>query len=744
MVLPPQRPRRPKENDDNPTCALTSFDEILDCVQASLKTAQGSLRLLANMKRQAAVNICDPSNSSTVLMCAYCQNGVGDAKLMQSEGSLAMTGRPLLHAPQSSRRLATQYLPNHTGILSVTKQDVAKFQDQPLLLDCNTADCSGTGLEVLKLSQPIAPAPGNEANSEESELDCVGMLREEWRFRPDAPMLWSVDDMFLDTADDGKDRWNPCVLYPDSPGRVSWDVLALMIVGADMILLPLLAFHDFTKDNTMRLLDDFGCIFWTLDMLLSFRTGYLKGSLVIVNGREIAMNYLRGWFIADVLVVLFEWLSFVSKTEFLLGVFGVSRYVSRYRLFLKLVRLVRTLNVTSRCSQHLLPFWGHAVISISKMGVAGVFLIHISTCIWYVVGSKSLDGWANAAEVDSQLLYTKYLMSARWILGQLTGRTDDVPGRTTLELAFICIYAVFAVLFKTCFIGIFTTKMIELQSEYESRTKSAGCLRRHCQRYHLSNRVRVFGLQHIQRSQTLQSVRSDHELLMGILPSVLASDFLEEMCAPTLSKHALFERLRFTVPKGARLICTHAAKITWGAPKEIVFEKNVPGTRMLCAKDGELRYSTCRRFKALMSIWAGDSSSLSSKEFSHTEDGLLGVTVEIGMCVSEMALWVNWETRGELICLSLVTFVSVDVTDFIRTVTGFTELRNLCATYAKHVVQKMEPFIELNDLHPSALHRNDWWEETHSVSIVESYCSSNLSVDVLPVQDNGTFDGSRC
>eukprot|EP00927_Polykrikos_kofoidii_P071413 TRINITY_DN6767_c0_g1_i1.p1 TRINITY_DN6767_c0_g1~~TRINITY_DN6767_c0_g1_i1.p1 ORF type:complete len:768 (-),score=66.67 TRINITY_DN6767_c0_g1_i1:13-2268(-) len=720
---------KPKPDHADVKRPAVLFDEILGHIQDNLKTAQTSLNHLARMNREAAVDVCNPTESKT--MDSHRQHDKGAARsskeaevFMQSDRDVTVTGMRFLSDSILGDDKVTLCEPkcdecSHVlGIVGpsiLPAEDFATIQHGPLLVNVTAVESDNAAQHVLKFSQSVSKAPtGVDPEGKVAEGERASNLRVEWNFCDETNIdsdNFSSDSKILihnalsqsnsssSQTTCGKHCDASLALHPESRVRFTWDAFALIFVVADVILIPLSALHAFNESTLWPRLDLAGSIFWSLDIGLSFRTGYYNDIHLIMNTRDIAMTYVRGWFFVDVILLTIEWLAHVSEW---ISLFGVNR-ISRFRVIVRVLRLSRMTKVMDRFVRHFSAFCGHVVLSITRMSVAAVFLVHLFACSWYYVGSRSLDGWVSAEGVRPMSLHKRYLFSVRWTLGQLSGRTDDASGRTSIELIFICVYAVFAVLFKTCFIGAFTTRMIELRQQHDARTKYTATLRRYCQRHQLSQRVGWLSQEYVRRRETFQTFQDDHELIMKLLPDYLKDDILYEMCSPALFWHALFKNMLYMCPKGVHSVCTRSASVVWAADCELVFGKGEACTRMLFVEDGELKYSTCPRFRILMSIWAGDVRGLSIENRIRFKDQICGDGVKGGMWLSEMALWVDWETRGELISLSAVKFVSVNVVDFIITTTGLKELRSLCAVYGRQVVRAVGSVTNLNDLYPRDL-----------------------------------------
>merc|ERR1719174_3019465 len=77
-------------------------------------------------------------------------------------------------------------------------------------------------------------------------------------------------------------------------------------------------------------------IFWTVDLLLRFVTGFAGDDAMIKDLKRIAARYLRRFFLIDVTVVLIDWLAIVYELSSDSGAENSSR-----RALLNTVRLLK-------------------------------------------------------------------------------------------------------------------------------------------------------------------------------------------------------------------------------------------------------------------------------------------------------------------------------------------------------------------------------------------------------------------
>lgn len=97
-----------------------------------------------------------------------------------------------------------------------------------------------------------------------------------------------------------------CMIYPEDKFKSFWDLLMTLILLAACVATPVeIAFAsdtDVSYQNPLSLAID---IFFLVDIMLIFNTAFYDDEMELTTSRkEIANDYLRGWFILDFLAVV--------------------------------------------------------------------------------------------------------------------------------------------------------------------------------------------------------------------------------------------------------------------------------------------------------------------------------------------------------------------------------------------------------------------------------------------------------
>lgn len=127
-------------------------------------------------------------------------------------------------------------------------------------------------------------------------------------------------------------------LHPSGGFRGFWNSVVALLVLYDLLLIPMTAF-DVPRNDFMRTMDVGMPVFWCLDFVLTFFTGYYQHGQLIVDIKSIARTYATSWMLYDLSLIILDFI-FVILDYFLPSVFGVADW-SRSLLMLRILRLVR-------------------------------------------------------------------------------------------------------------------------------------------------------------------------------------------------------------------------------------------------------------------------------------------------------------------------------------------------------------------------------------------------------------------
>ena len=121
-----------------------------------------------------------------------------------------------------------------------------------------------------------------------------------------------------------------CTILHYSPFKAVWDWFILILVMYTAIVTPYTAAFlldeehvpsqpsvDYYTSDPLRFIEIIVDVMFVIDILINFRTTYVnKNDEVVSDPGKIAVHYLKGWFLIDLIAAIpFDFFLFNSKTE---------------------------------------------------------------------------------------------------------------------------------------------------------------------------------------------------------------------------------------------------------------------------------------------------------------------------------------------------------------------------------------------------------------------------------------------
>eukprot|EP00435_Cladocopium_sp_Y103_P069885 s251_g34.t1 len=492
------------------------------------------------------------------------------------------------------------------------------------------------------------------------------------------------------------------VIHPHATFKIVWDLFGMIFLLRDIYFIPLQLF-DIPETYVIQWLDNASLIFWTIDIILSFFTGYYeKGRLELHHKRtatshsqgrkrrKIACNYIKTWLLLDVAVVGIDW--WFQTQESNGSAEGVARVTKSIRLSkMSKVSLLLREQISSEAG---IIYFGILVV-ILRMFV----LQHIIACGWYGIGEiaeesegKRLTAFVPLGEAERTFNY-QYSTCLHWAFAQLGIGSVEIDPETTQERIF-CIGVAFVGLISfSTLVSTVTSLMSNLQKAQDQDPEQQ--LFRDLRHFlhhndipiELSQRVTRF-IQHAYRAQTSRSVDSE-VAIFGLLSKSLRAELQFTRYRHCLFSLALCKKMLVAEESSnAEMVAQHLAVKTLTtlqlAQNDFIFTRGTVARTCYCALEDNLEYVIDRHNRS---------------------------PVPVGMCIAEMALWTPWVYLGGLVskemsrCSTLRNVygwenhrtrgyqsqgvVAIDVEAFCQTVAEMHDIKEQAIYLAQNIIEEM-------------------------------------------------------
>ncbi|TSV02086.1 Potassium voltage-gated channel subfamily H member 5 [Bagarius yarrelli] len=209
--------------------------------------------------------------------------------------------------------------------------------------------------------------------------------------------------------------------------KTTWDWVILILTFYTAIMVPYnVSFKTKQNNVTWLVLDSVVDVIFLVDIVLNFHTTFVgPGGEVISDPKLIRMNYLKTWFVIDLLSCL--------PYDIINAFENVDEGISSLFSSLKVVRLLR-LGRVARKLDHYLEY-GAAAVLVLLVCVFGM-VAHWLACIWYSIGDyEVIDKHSNTIKTDSWLYQLALTTGSPYRYNTSgTGQWEGGPGKHTLYI----------------------------------------------------------------------------------------------------------------------------------------------------------------------------------------------------------------------------------------------------------------------------------------------------------------------
>uniref|UniRef100_A0A668RI49 Uncharacterized protein n=1 Tax=Oreochromis aureus TaxID=47969 RepID=A0A668RI49_OREAU len=218
--------------------------------------------------------------------------------------------------------------------------------------------------------------------------------------------------------------------------KTTWDWVILILTFYTAIMVPYNVSFKMKQNNvTWLVVDSIVDVIFLVDIVLNFHTTFVgPAGEVISDPKLIRMNYLKTWFVIDLLSCLpydvinaFENVDEVSAAFYSKQGFGISSLFSS----LKVVRLLRLGRVARKLDHYIEYGAAVLVLLVCVFGLAA----HWLACIWYSIGYyEIIDEETNIIRKDSWLYILAETVGSPYYYNDSSGNWDGGPNNDSVYI----------------------------------------------------------------------------------------------------------------------------------------------------------------------------------------------------------------------------------------------------------------------------------------------------------------------
>jgi len=352
-------------------------------------------------------------------------------------------------------------------------------------------------------------------------------------------------------------------MHPQGNTRLVWDLVGMIMVLYDCLMVPVrVGFAlDVARTGVEFSIHIVAMIYWFLDIVLNFETGYFQGATLISSRKQVAARYLRTWFLPDVFIVALD-VVFVTVPDFEgLSMFRGVRALRILRL-LRILKMSKLSNYMEEVFTNIGAQWLILVIAIINTLFLIYLMAHCLACMWYWIGELGFDmGWNSWIDLvegfDDTTIFQRYTRALYWVLGHLTAAPVDPTQAPQNE--FERCFTVSMILCSLLVIGSGISQMTNTISELNRQNQEAKDIKLQLRRYlkaagassATSYRIIRFALHSHQR----RNVMALDPLVYSLLSETLSSEMAASQRSSHLVMHPLFAFLSVGFEKVFQHVC---------------------------------------------------------------------------------------------------------------------------------------------------------------------------------------------
>uniref|UniRef100_A0A669FBG4 Potassium voltage-gated channel, subfamily H (eag-related), member 1a n=1 Tax=Oreochromis niloticus TaxID=8128 RepID=A0A669FBG4_ORENI len=213
--------------------------------------------------------------------------------------------------------------------------------------------------------------------------------------------------------------------------KTTWDWVILILTFYTAIMVPYNVSFKMKQNNvTWLVVDSIVDVIFLVDIVLNFHTTFVgPAGEVISDPKLIRMNYLKTWFVIDLLSCLpYDVINaFENVDEVSAALCGISSLFSS----LKVVRLLRLGRVARKLDHYIEYGAAVLVLLVCVFGLAA----HWLACIWYSIGYyEIIDEETNIIRKDSWLYILAETVGSPYYYNDSSGNWDGGPNNDSVYI----------------------------------------------------------------------------------------------------------------------------------------------------------------------------------------------------------------------------------------------------------------------------------------------------------------------
>lgn len=393
------------------------------------------------------------------------------------------------------------------------------------------------------------------------------------------------------------------VFYPESGGRLAWDVCAGILIIYQAITVPYFLCFNMYISGYLAIFEFIITFFYFIDIrkayaVVVFNTGYYSRGALVLNRWAIAKNYIKFWFWFDFIATFpYTWVTdgplSIEQESSNSNIYKAPQLIRLIR-FIRFMRCLRLLQIAKlkqiliRLEDYIASNTLASLFMFFKMLFAIFFIAHWIACLWFWIGDVERDTnavtWVTVSGSTNLSNYEKYVTALYWSVTTMAtvGYGDIVP-HTFYEKIFAMFAMIVACGVFAYTIGSIGSLVSKQNAESNLHRERISAVNKYMKKKNLSHdlqfRVRRY-LEYIWENQKQNNL--EEKEILKLLSEPLRDEIYAHINGVVIKGCPIF--LAFEEYFISQL--TKLLEIETYAPGDIVFEEGEIGAKMFFIQNG--------------------------------------------------------------------------------------------------------------------------------------------------------------
>ncbi|CAK0855649.1 unnamed protein product [Prorocentrum cordatum] len=294
-------------------------------------------------------------------------------------------------------------------------------------------------------------------------------------------------------------------MHPDHRPRLVLDLVFCVMTLYDCWAVPYQMVWQVEYTGVLAVWTFLTVVWWTVDLVLGFFTGYYRKDRVEMGLWQIARHYLKRIFFFNVIAVVADYIviAAAARRQFSNDT-GFSYQLEKVASFCKISRLIRMCLMVR--SGRVGNLYGRIVNETRQRGVGRQFstaatviqmillmfwITHLGACFWRLVGEDAIDKWYADAEKEDASGTFDYALSLYWSVSVIVAGGSIMDVTETSEVVCTCVFILFGLLFVSILISSITATVMDFHMSNKERADKIRTLQQYLHQHEVEAPVAI-------------------------------------------------------------------------------------------------------------------------------------------------------------------------------------------------------------------------------------------------------------